>query len=535
MSTAEQFDVIVLGSGIAGLATALAAAQRGLSAVVIEKADCIGGSSTESYGIFWVGCNHLAAQAGYADNREDVIAYMNFTSGGDASAPHLEAYVDRSPEALAFFSDCGVSFSVIRDLPDHYYGIAPGARAGGRSLQTELISGAELGDWRDKVRKPEWEPSWITIEEQVNWGGVNRSAFWDQSIVARRKREDMRGKGHGAVCQFLKALLDRNVPVLTGVTVDRLLTKDGAVMGVRTSNGDSLAARKGVVLATGGYESNPVLVQAFEGLPGWHSTFPASVTGDGLVLATENGAAIHLIRTNLAVQLCFAPPELGRLPLPASIVELCSPHTLVVNRSGKRFADESFFQDMVPALRQFDAMTHDYTNLPAFLIFDGQYAAAYSFANRPPEQPIPNWVARDATIAGLATQLGIDAAGLAQTIDRFNGFARDGKDDDFHRGERAWKTARVQQSHHRNASLGSIAAGPFYGVRLHPTGGGSAGVLTNARAQVLHQRRHPIPGLYAIGMTAAKIEFGAGYQAGYHLTSGMTFGFLAVNHMIGQP
>jgi 3-oxosteroid 1-dehydrogenase len=61
----------------------------------------------------------------------------------------------------------------------------------------------------------------------------------------------------------------------------------------------------------------------------------------------------------------------------AGIVELCSPHTLLFNRAGCRFADETFFQGIVPELRRFDAMSHDHPNLPAYLIFDSQYFEAF--------------------------------------------------------------------------------------------------------------------------------------------------------------
>ena len=535
MTAASEYDVIVLGTGIAGLAAALAASQKGMRPLVLEKADKVGGGTTNSYGLIWIGNNHIASAAGYKDSRDEILAYMRFLAGGEAFEENLNAYVDQSPEALRFFEACGIPFRITKGVGDHYLGVAPGAKAEGRSLEVDLISGYDLGEWRNRVRMSSVQPCFITAEEQVNWGGVNRFSDWDQKLVADRRKRDMRGKGLGLVCQFLKALLDRNVEIVTGQDVRQLVLDKGEVRGVVTDDGP-IRARHGVVLATGGYEFNPTLVAAFEGLPGWMSQCPTSVTGDGLVLGTEVGGAVHLIRNNMGLFLGFGIPLADRTAEPefhlAGIIELCSPHTMVVNQSGRRFADEAYFQGMIPSLRQFDTLTHHYANLPCYLIFDANYASSYSFAGRPAGLPIPDWAACASTVQELATKLGIDRAGLHDTVDRFNAFVEAGRDSDFHRGELAWRLAKSEKPVGVNPTLGTIAKPPFYGIELHPSALASAGLLVNASAQVLNQRRSPIPGLYALGNAAAHVEFGAGYQAGYTLASSMTFGYLAVEHML---
>jgi 3-oxosteroid 1-dehydrogenase len=205
---------------------------------------------------------------------------------------------------------------------------------------------------------------------------------------------------------------------------------------------------------------------------------------------------------------------------------------MVVNQAGERFADEAYFQGMIPRLRHFDSLTHTYPNLPCFLIFDQQYASSYSFSGFPAGAVIPDWVARDSDVGGLARKLTIEPERLQQTVERFNEFARVGRDTDFHRGELAWRLAKTDVPLDVNPTLGALSKPPFYGIELHPSALSSAGLLTNASAQVLNQRRRPIPGLYALGNTAAHTEFGAGYQAGYTLASSMTFGYLAVEHML---
>jgi hypothetical protein len=537
MSATDAWDVVILGSGIAGLAGALAARELGLRPVVLEKASLLGGGTVHSYGLIWVGRNHLAAAAGYPDTRDEVLGYLRFLAGADIDEDRLRAFVDRAPEALRFFENSGIRLRLIRGLSDHYYGRSPGARAVGRSVEAELISGFELGDWRDRVAVPD-VPCCVTAEEQIAWGGINAASRWDRDVVRERERCDMRGKGLGLVCHFLAALRARNVPVLTDRVVQGLAVANGRVTGVAMRSGEVIGARKGVLLATGGYGANPQMSWEFEQLPGYaheaSGLMPASLTGDGLVLGAEIGGILHKIENSLRVMLSYTIPSEtpGGTPtcVYAGIVELCSPHTMVVNKGGVRFADETFFQGIVPRLREFDPARHQYANLPAYLIFDAQYLKRYSFANRPVGSDVPNPVARAAALPELAAKLGIDGGQLTKTVRRFNAFVEKGSDDDFHRGEHQWRLAAADG----NPSLGTIEEPPFYGIELQPAGGSSVGLRTDAHGRVIHQRRRPIAGLYASGVVAAATEQGIGYQAGLSLASSMTFSYLAVRHMIDE-
>jgi succinate dehydrogenase/fumarate reductase flavoprotein subunit len=533
---AETFDVVVLGSGIAGLAAALAAHEHGLNPLLLEKTDLIGGTTTDSYGLIWVGGNHLMRQAGETDPREDIIRYMTFLGGGELSEERMMTLVDRSPEVIEFFKGCGIPFRMIGGMVDHYFGVADGARGPGRTIEAELISGFELGAWRDKVQTPKDAPYFVTAAEQYAWGGINRYSAWDQNLVRERRAKDMRGKGVGLVTHFVKALLKRGVPVRLGAAIDRLTVEADRVTGVQMANGAAIAGRKGVVLATGGYEWNAELMRDFDPIPRLQPLSPPSSTGDGLIMGAEIGAAIRRIQNNLSLMLGFylTPDEPTHEPIQcmAGISEMCSPHTLVVNKDGNRFADESYFQSVVPALREFDTLRHDYANLPCFLIFDQQFAQRYSLAHLPGGSPVPTSVARADTVASLAGKLGVDAAGLERTVRRFNGFAANGVDEDFQRGSLRWRLADRSAEARRNSSLGALEHPPFYGLELRPSlGTTSAGLLTNAHGQVLHQRRYPIAGLYASGVVAARTEIGAGYQAGLNLASAMTFSTLAVRHI----
>jgi 3-oxosteroid 1-dehydrogenase len=539
MISNDAWDVVILGSGIAGLAGALAAHELGLRPIVLEKATTLGGGTVYSYGLIWVGQNHLAQAAGYSDTRDDVISYMRFLGGGSCDDDRMSTFVDHSPEALKFFDRCGVRFHVVRGITDHYFDKAPGSHAVGRSVEVDLISGFDLGNWRERVSAPGDAPCYVTAEEQIAWGGINSFSHWDQDLVRERKGRDMRGKGLGLICHFLKALHARDVTVDTDRHVESLLVENKRVTGVVMGSGVSIRARRGVILATGGYGANPQMSRQFEQLPGFareaSGLMPASLTGDGLVLGAEIGGILHKIENSLLVMLSYAiPPQMPggtATSVHAGIVELCSPHTMLVNKSGMRFADETFFQGIVPQLRLFDPVRHEYSNLPAYLIFDSQYLKKYSFANQPVGSAVPKTVSRAGSLPELAGKLGIDPERLQQTTRRFNGFIETGTDEDFHRGENQWKLASIKTAQGANGSLGTIEEPPFYGIELRPAGGASVGLLTNVRGQVIHQRCHPIPGLYASGNAAAATEYGVGYQAGLSLASSMTFSYLAARHM----
>jgi 3-oxosteroid 1-dehydrogenase len=222
-----------------------------------------------------------------------------------------------------------------------------------------------------------------------------------------------------------------------------------------------------------------------------------------------------------------APPGGTALCRLSGTQELPSRHTMVVNRQGRRFTDETFFQATAPSLRVFDVDTREQRNLPCYFIFDAQYARSHSFAGRKPGAPIPSWVASGTTLAELAVALGIDAAGLQATAARFNEDARRGIDSEFHRGE----TPRGLTRFAPGATLGTIEEKPFHGIELHPTSLASAGLVADQRARVTHVRGMPIPGLYAVGNAAARTETGSGYQTGFSLASAMTFGLIAARDM----
>ena len=538
MQPQAEYDVVVAGSGAGGLGAALAAAEAGLAVAVLEKDRLIGGGTALSAGGLWAGCNHLQRAAGLADSRQAVLDYLNFVGGGSSEPAHVEAFIDHAPVALEHFERCGVKTQLVLEFPDHYYPVAPGSVERGRTLEAQPISIHELGDWGSKVRDSHIDPHRVSVAEFLASGGLVNKKGRDPALLAEREAKGIRTCGAALVVQLLKANLARGTAVFTSVGIDRLIG-DGGVSGVRTSDGGEIRARRGVVLATGGWEGDPTIARTFEGLPGMRSAFPKAVSGDALRMASDFGAATAIIRNNLALILGFMvpPKRAGQEPefRHSQVRECACPHNIIVNADGQRFSDEGYFPDTSAALREYDVWRRRFRNLPAYLIFDSQYVENFAFAGGEAGAPPPDWVPRANTLAELARKLAISPEGLEKTVQRFNGFVREGVDRDFNRGGKKWKQAQpeaIKTGSAANRALGTLEKAPFYGIEMVPAPVvPSGGLRTNANAQVMSVRGAPIAGLYAAGNAAAHLEFGMGYQAGISLMSALTFGYLCVQHM----
>jgi 3-oxosteroid 1-dehydrogenase len=426
----------------------------------------------------------------------------------------------------------------VKGVKDFYFGRGPGTTSEGRTIEHIPISGAELGEWADCITLPV-TPYRLSGEELVAWGGMHNFANWDPAVMKEREARDIRGLGVGLASGFVKELAKRQVAMWVNSPGEKLILEGDRVIGVELSDGRRLRAHKGVVLAAGGYESNDELTMNFEGLPNCESKYVDTLTGDAMIMAAEQGAAVRKIHNSFRLHLGFRVPGAGPKGevafRSASIIELCSPHTLVVNRTGRRFANEAYFQSMAPKLREYDAASRRYANLPCYLVFDQQYVDEFSFAGFPPGSSLPEWVERANSIAELAAKLEIDPDQLGRTITRFNTFADNGVDEDFGRGNELWRLAEnAGSSRNVNPRLGPIAAPPFYGIELHPSPAGSAGLDTNTGGQVMHVRGRPIPGLYASGNSTVHTESGVGYQPGMTIAAALTFSYLAVRHMCGH-
>lgn len=532
----DEVDLVCVGSGVSGCAAAITAAEAGLKVVLLEKSHKLGGTTTWSLGIVWVGNSHLARARGVVDSATDTRAYLDYLGGGRNDPEVTQSYVDHAPEALHFFeSVVGVPFYLVEGLPDHYYPAGAGSRLSGRSHQVLPFEASSLGPWQRNLDLTPYRHGRMTFEEMTARGGM--AGQWDKTLLAEREAKDIRTFGGALAGYFLKAVIDRQIPIRTETQVSRLIVDQGRVVGVETdSGGKSTTIRvfQGVVLATGQYDSNPRLMGLFDEFNSWPPRGAPRNQGDGLVLAAEHGAAIKVMHWNLTTLLGYhvKGENVDGQPLMrgAGSREVAYPHCIIVNRAGKRFADESSFGEVAAKLREFNVWAHRPVNVPCYLIFDAQYWAKYGLQPLPPGSEPPGWIESTDSVAELARRLGIDSDGLSETVARFNSFAAAGHDEDFQRGRMPWSQQASGDLSQKNANLGALSEPPFFAIELKPISGHSVGLLTNSGGQVIHLRGHAMAGLYACGDVAASLHVGVGYQAGLNLGGGMTFGFMAAQH-----
>ncbi len=537
-----EADVVAVGSGLGGLAAAIVAHDAGKRAIVLEKSRKLGGVCAYSGGEVFLPNNDLQKKAGITDSREEGLRYLQFLAAGYAEPELQNALVDNGLEAVRYFGEkAGVKWKIIKDFPDYYYPTAPGSLKAGRYLEVELFRGHELGEWRKKTYLSPHIPNGITHDELFAWGGFTGVMKWDFAVLGQRMSEDWRGFGPGMMGYFVKAaLIDRKIPAHLETSVRELILDGGAVVGVRAERGGKdflVRAKKGVVLATGGYDWHPTLPKYYEQLPEWNSMCQPSIEGDSVIMGGELGVAIAAVpANNLGLFFGYQVPgeEHDGKPLWRGSWDGGSPHAIWVNAAGKRFADESFYKDYLPKVRAWDGVHQTQNNFPPYLIFDSNYREKYPLGTFLPPQELPTaLVARANTLRELAAQLGIDGDGLEATVARFNRFAEQGVDEDFGRGTYPWAAMMTgDRNKPGNPNLGALDKPPYYGLKLRVVSAGinAAGLRVNAQAQALHVRGRPIPGLYAVGNAAAPLDIGAGYQSGLSNLRGLVGGYVAGRH-----
>ena len=539
-----EVDLVALGSGLGSICAAIAAHDLGLEVVVLEKAPRLGGVCAYGGGEVFVPNNRKMRDLGIDDSDEAGRAYFEFLAAGFSRSAHRAKLLDTMHTAVDYFErEAGVRWIAVEGLPDYYYPEAPGSHAGGRYLSSEIFDGASLGPWQQKTLLTPHVPLGLLHHEMYAMGGLAKVTEWDYELLGKRIAEDKRTWGPGMMGYFLKAaLVDRGIAAFVECPARELLAENGAVVGVRAERDGvpfRVRARRGVMLAIGGYDNNKAVACQFETMPDWNSACPPYLHGDHLVMAGELGAALAAVPpTNLAMFYGYNIPgeEAEGKPLFRSSWECGCPHAIWVNSRGERFCDESFYKDYQPRLRQWDGRLQQMPNLPPFLIFDQNYRDRYPLGSFMPGQPLPEALVQQAdTPRALAEKLGIDADGLEATLARYNEFAAVGEDPDYGAGSHPWSVRLTGDQSYPNPCVGPLDKAPFFGVRLVPVGVGinSHGLETNTDAQVMHVRGHPIPGLYAAGNSAALLDLGGGYQSGTSNMRALTWGYIAGRHIAG--
>ncbi|MEM7569259.1 MAG: FAD-dependent oxidoreductase [Pseudomonadota bacterium] len=530
-------DVLIIGAGASGLAAALAAHDAGASVTIFEKADLLGGTAAISGGVVWMAQNHLMAGAGITDSREDALSYFKGLDHGDMDDACLEAFIDEGPGALKFLADLGAYAPILMETYPDYYLTRPGAKPdGGRALDNAMFDFTELGDWAGKVYDGGTTPRMMLKETPL--GGA--SGIIDPDEAADRERRDARAWGQALIGRLLKACLARDIePQLKHRALE--LHKEGSAVTGATFEGPAGTVSvhaKTVILATGGFEWDKDLSQTFLRGPMTTPNSPPGNTGDGLKMAMAAGAALGNMTSAWWMTSLTAPgdtwPALnGVEDAPRAVpvlIERTLPHTLMVNRQGKRFCNEAQnYSALAGAFQSFNPNTYDYDNLPAYLIFDQNYRDKYPLASLFPGMPTPNWIASAKTPEELAEKIGVDGAGLKQTISHFNDAAGKGEDDAFGRGNGAYDSFYGDRSRPgAAATLGALDKPPYYAVEITMGAlGTNGGAKTDNKARVASISGGMINGLYAAGNVMAGATGSVYAGAGGTLGPALTFGVIA--------
>ena len=531
----ETFDVVVLGTGAAALAAAIRASDGGAHVGLFEKADAVGGTSAWSGGMVWIPVNPHMAELGIEDSREEALTYLNSLSHGLIDTDLAAALIDAGPEMVTWFeANTPVKFQIIKDFPD-YHPEHPGAKpGGGRSLECPLYPFADLGTWQDRVTVGPQLSGNITMSETSLGRGAPSGVAPEE--LARRRIRDERGAGQGLIGPLLRACLDRQIEPRTGMRAVELIVDNRRVVGVRfeTSEGSvDVGARRGVIIATGGFEWDPELVRAFIRGPLARSASVPTNTGDGLKMVMRIGAGLANMREAWWVPTIDVPVG-DRMAAWQVNGERTRPHCIMVNKRGLRFTNEAANYNAVgAAFHVIDVSSFDYVNHPAWMVFDRHYLTRYGLAGFRGDGPTPEWIKEAPSIAELAAAIDVPAPALEGTVARWNELSARGDDADFSRGrsahDRWWGDPSLGDG--PQATLGPLDTAPFYAVPVYSgVLGTKGGPRTDGNGQVLDVDGRLIAGLYAAGNAMGSVMGMTYGGAGGTLGPALVFGYLAGRH-----
>ncbi|WP_194903794.1 FAD-dependent oxidoreductase [Catenulispora rubra] len=504
----QTYDVVVLGSGAAGLTAALAAAVEGARVAVFEKAELLGGTTALSGGTIWIPNNQPAREAGIEDSRERGLEYLASLSNGMILPELAEALVDGGPQLVDFLNEHSeIRLQVVHGYPDYHPEHPGGMPGGGRSIEPALVSFAGLEDWSDRIAG---DIRRMLIAETPLGGGTGSV---EPELLAEREKAQLEGLGRALIGGLLQACLKHGVQITTNSQGVRLLTEDGVVTGVEIQNPDGVrfVTAGAVILATGGFEYDPDLVRDFLRGPLTRPIGAPTDSGDGLRMAMRIGAQLGNMREAWWSPVVGYPGvrrDGGRNGL-LSARERALPGSIMVNRYGRRFANEAAnYNALGGAFHRLDESRLDYLNVPAFMVFDQSVVDRFGAFGLAPGGEMPSWVQRAATLDELADAFGIPAAEFRTTVDRFNKNARAGVDPDFARGQSAYDrypgAGQAEDPGSARATLGPLENAPFYGVEVAISAlGTKGGPRTDRDGRVLDVDGDVITGLYAAGNVMA--------------------------------
>jgi len=545
----DEFDVVVVGSGAAGMTAALTAAHNGLTALVVEKAPTYGGSTARSGGGVWIPNNEVILRAGVPDTLAQAADYLTHIVGDVVPAELLATFLAHGPEMLSFLlANTPLKFAWVPGYSD-YYPEAPGGLPGGRSIEPKPMPVRLVSEHMATLCPPylaspmqvavtQADYRWLNLVKRHPRGMLRALRVGVRGFVARLTGRRI-AMGQALAAGMRAGLARADVPVWLSTGMVGLETTSDRVTGVRVVKDGkefTVRARRGVLLASGGFERNEELRKKYQREPiGTQWTVGAHEnTGDGIEAGLRLGAAVDLMD-----DAWWGPS----IPLTGGpyfcLAERTLPGSVMVNAEGNRFANEAApYVDAVHAM--YGPGDGPARNIPTWLIADQRYRDRYVFAGLYPGQSFPGrWykagvVFKAATLEELAPLISVPADALRATVERFNGFAVQGVDEDFHRGDSTYDKYYGDPRNRPNPSLAALVKSPFYAVKIVPGDLGTKGGLrTDKAARVLREDGTVIPGLYAAGNASAAVMGRTYAGPGATIGPAMTYGYLAALDMKG--
>lgn len=548
-------DVLVVGSGT-GMAAALRAAELGLRALVIEKTAWVGGSTALSGGAFWIPANPVLQEDGSGDTAQQATDYLEAIVGPSAPRERREAFVSHGPAAVAMLQRLTpLEFFWAKGYAD-YHPENPGGSAVGRTCESKPFDVNRLGEEAGRLRVGDLaapvpmpvtgaDYKWMNLmmrKPMVAWPRILKRVA--QGIGGLALKRDYAAGGKALAAGLFAGLAKARVPVWTRTELTDVIIEDGAVVGVRAEqDGTSvrIGARLAVVLAAGGFDHDLPMRHEHQSASlqaGWSHGAEGN-TGDAIKLArTRVDAGIGLMQEAWWFP-SIAPLREGETP-GILLAERSLPGSFMVNSAGERFANES--EDYMSFGQRCLAMEAAGTSMrEMWLVFDQDYRNRYMFGTSLfPRMPLPQeWFDAGIAVQGddpraLAAAAGLPEGTFAEAFARFNELAASGDDGDFGRGRSAYDRYYGDPTVSPNPNLRPLG-GHLYAVKVVLADLGTCGgLVADERARVLTGAGEPVPGLYAIGNTAAN-AFGHRYPgAGATIGQGLVFGYIAANDAAGR-
>jgi succinate dehydrogenase/fumarate reductase flavoprotein subunit len=531
-----ETDVVVVGSGAAGLVAALTAAVEGASVTVLERAPVFGGTSAVSGGGMWLPGNGLDPD--FTDDLAGAKVYLQKLTHGLIREEVLDRFLAEAGQVPAYLAEhTPLQFTVDIGRPD-YHAPWEGSSLTSRTVFPDLYQMSRLGELRERVREqgpgslpPIGNMEGRALMEKGDLEGIGR-------IIKERREQGIALRGQALVAGIMEGCVDQDVEFVADTRARELIVEDGHVVGLQAEqhgNEMEYRTRLGVVIASGGFEWNRDLWDAFMAVPWDGPASPPYNEGDGLIMAARAGAKLGNLDKGTWIHGRYIGEDYDGKPYIRMGVFGGAPGEILVNRAGRRFTNENLnYNDIGRPMTYFDPHVYEYVNHPCFAVTDDFGRERVTALDAETKEGADGWVEAN-TLRELAGKLGIDPDGLEQQVEEYNRGAEQSSDPVFHRGEKPWEVHGLSSVERARGMNRPIIQAPFIGYRVRAAIFGTrGGPVIDENAQIVDWENRPIPGLYGAGNAIAH-PFASAYPGGGGtLGPCVTFGHVAGKSIVAE-